>query len=394
MKKRLAVLLGISFMLSALSGCTNRTADDVAGITADNTTAESQTPDNGTAGGDTAGGNSGTENVPADEGTEADGTAGSTPTEGALKTGLALVTSVESSADASADAEGIAQADAMIAAVTVDADGKIAECVIDCAQTVVTFGADGKITADLTADFPTKNELGRDYGMNQASSIGKDWNEQAAAFAAYCVGKTADEVKGIAVAEGKAADADLAAGCTLYIGGFQEVVAQAVANAVPMSAQPGDKLGLGVTTNIAKSKDATADENGLAEAYTTVTAVTVNADGYITSAVIDAVQADVNFDASGKITSDISAAVDSRNTLGDSYGMKAASSIGKEWNEQAAAYAQYAVGKTVDEVNGTAVTEGVPSDADLAASVTIHITDFNTIITKAVNSAKQAESIK
>ena len=38
-------------MLSALSGCTNRTADDVAGITADNTTAESQTPDNGTAGG-------------------------------------------------------------------------------------------------------------------------------------------------------------------------------------------------------------------------------------------------------------------------------------------------------------------------------------------------------
>ncbi|MBO5070948.1 MAG: hypothetical protein J6C37_11395, partial [Roseburia sp.] len=62
--------------------------------------------------------------------------------------------------------------------------------------------------------------------------------------------------------------------------------------------------------------------------------------------------------------------------------------IGKEWNEQAAAYAAYAVGKTLDEVNGTAVTEGVPSDADLAASVTIHIGDFNTVLTKAVNSAK------
>ena len=46
------------------------------------------------------------------------------------------------------------------------------------------------------------------------------------------------------------------------------------------------------------------------------------------------------------------------------------------------------VGKTADEVNATAVSEGVPSDADLAASVTIHIADFNTVITKAVNNAK------
>ena len=68
--------------------------------------------------------------------------------------------------------------------------------------------------------------------------------------------------------------------------------------------------------------------------------------------------------------------------------MKKASSIGKEWFEQAAAYAAYAVGKTADEVNGTAVTEGAPSDADLAASVTVHITDFNTVITKAVGNAK------
>ena len=96
----------------------------------------------------------------------------------------------------------------------------------------------------------------------------------------------------------------------------------------------------------------------------------------------------MNFDTTGKITSDLTAEVASKNELGDAYGMKTASSIGKEWNEQAAAYAAYAVGKTADEVNGTAVTEGVPSDTDLAASVTVHIADFNTVITKAVDNAK------
>ena len=42
-----------------------------------------------------------------------------------------------------------------------------------------------------------------------------------AALADYAVGKTVDELKGMAVGEdGKAADADLAASVTLYIGSF------------------------------------------------------------------------------------------------------------------------------------------------------------------------------
>ena len=35
--------------------------------------------------------------------------------------------------------------------------------------------------------------------MRGNSGIGKEWNEQANAFAEYIVGKTVDEVKGIAV---------------------------------------------------------------------------------------------------------------------------------------------------------------------------------------------------
>lgn len=310
-----------------------------------------------------------------------------TQTEGSVKTGLAMIPSVSKSKDAGEE-DGLAQADIAIAAVTVDADGKIMACAIDAAQVKINFGKDGKITTDLATEFASKQELGEGYGMKNASGIGKEWNEQADAFAAYCVGKTVEEVNGIALTEsGTAKDEELAASVTLSLGGFQAIVAKAVENATESGASANDKLGLGVVTNIAKSKDA-GDEDGLAQAYVTVTATTVDADGKITSCVIDAVQANVNFDATGKITTDLNAEIKTKNELGDDYGMKKASSIGKEWFEQAAAYAAYAVGKTADEVNGTAVTEGAPSDADLAASVTVHITDFNTVITKAVGNAK------
>ena len=81
-------------------------------------------------------------------------------------------------------------------------------------------------------EIKTKNELGDEYGMKKASSIQKEWNEQAAAFAQYCLGKTADEITGIAAGEdGKPADADLAAGCTMHPGNFQWIMAAAIANA-------------------------------------------------------------------------------------------------------------------------------------------------------------------
>ena len=64
--------------------------------------------------------------------------------------------------------------------------------------------------------------------MKQYAGSAYEWNEQAAAFAAYATGKTAQEVAGIAVNE-KAAptDADLAATVTISIGGFQALIAKA-----------------------------------------------------------------------------------------------------------------------------------------------------------------------
>ena len=57
-----------------------------------------------------------------------------------------------------------------------------------------------------------------------------EWNEQAASFAKYITGMTADEVAGIAITETtKPADgSDLASSVTISIGGFQGLIAKAM----------------------------------------------------------------------------------------------------------------------------------------------------------------------
>lgn len=306
----------------------------------------------------------------------------------AVKTGLAVISSIAKSVDAG-DKDGLAEIDSTVAAVTVDKNGKILSCKIDAAQTKINFTAAGKLTTPLDTAFKSKQELGTEYGMGKTSGIKKEWNEQADAFAKYVTGKTAAEVKGIAVsAEGTAADKDLSSSVTIHIGDFMAVVDKAVSNAKDLGAKSGDKLGLGVLTSISGSKDA-ADKDGLAQAYSNYTATTFAADGKITSSIIDASQSNVNFSKEGKITSDLKAELKTKQELGAAYGMAKASSIKKEWNEQADAFAKYVTGKTVAEVKGIAVTaEGTPSDKDLASSVTIHIGDYEAIIEKASGNAK------
>ena len=54
----------------------------------------------------------------------------------------------------------------------------------------------------------------------------KEWNEQAAAFDAFVIGKTASEIGSMADAEGKG-PADLqAAGCTIAVTGFTKAGAK------------------------------------------------------------------------------------------------------------------------------------------------------------------------
>ena len=301
----------------------------------------------------------------------------------AVKTGLSFVTSTTSSAAASAEGDGVAQSDISLVAVTVDDNGVIDSCIIDAVQAKIGFNAKGELTGDINAPIASKNELGTAYGMGKFSPIGKEWNEQAAALADYVVGLTLDEVKGIKItAEGKPEDADLASSVTIYMGGLLAGIEDAVNNAVHLGAQKGDKLVLNTLTSASGSKAATAEENGLAQAYCTVAVMTLNGET-ITSCYLDAVQANVNFDASGAIVNELSADVASKNTLGDDYGMHAYSSIGADWHTQAASFSSYVTGKTVAEAAGIAVAEGKATDADLSSSVTMGIGDFLELIAKA-----------
>ncbi|MEA4822813.1 MAG: hypothetical protein VB111_01700 [Clostridiaceae bacterium] len=309
-----------------------------------------------------------------------------TTTGDTVKTGLAVITSVLKSKDAG-ETSGLAQADSTIIAVTVDGKGKITDCVIDAVQTKVDFTASGEITTALDSVIMTKNELGTEYGMKGSSSIGKEWSEQAASFAQYVVGKTVSEVKGISVTEdGYAAAADLKASVTIHVTDFITGVEKAAANAADLGAKTGEKLRLATVTNIESSKNATAQETGLAQIYSTYVALTQDSSGKITSCVFDSSQSNINFDAAGKITTDLTVAPKTKNELKEAYGMGAKSSIGKEWYQQAASFAAYVKGKTVAEVKGIAVSEsGQATDADLSASVTIHVTDFINLIDKAAD---------
>ena len=136
------------------------------------------------------------------------------PADESVKTGLYIGTNISDSKT------GTASYDVTVVAVTVDQNGVITGCIIDSLGTSVTFDENGIITSDLTVAPMTKNELGTNYGMGKISPVGKEWNEQAAAFDAFIIGKTTSEIGSMADAEGKG-PADLqAAGCTIAITGF------------------------------------------------------------------------------------------------------------------------------------------------------------------------------
>ncbi|MDD3765573.1 MAG: hypothetical protein PHF89_00115 [Eubacteriales bacterium] len=308
--------------------------------------------------------------------------------DGQIKTGYAVISSAEKSA--AKENGGTAQVDSTIVGVIVDGSGKILNCAIDAVQTIVEFDGEGKLVTPKDTIVPTKTELGTEYGMKKASKIGKEWDEQIKEFAKYVVGKTVDEVKGIAVsAEGAPTDAELSSTVTIKIGGYVAAIEKAVKNAKPIGSGANDKIGIGVSTNIKNSKDATSDADGVVQAYSTYSILTLDSSDKITASIIDASQVEVKFSKDGKITSDTKAAQKTKNELGTEYGMKKASGIGKEWNEQAEAFAKYTVGKTVSEVNGIAIDETtVPQVDELKSSVTIKVGDLLTAIEKAGANAK------
>ena len=144
------------------------------------------------------------------------------------------------------------------------------------------------------------------------------------------------------------------------------------------------KTGLGHNISIAKSTDASAEAEGLAQVDTVMAAVTVDSSNKVLGVVIDTAQVKVNFDTTGKITTDKTTELKTKVELGFDYGMKKAGSA-REWFEQIAEVEKWMVGKTVDKI--TAIKD-VSEDADLKSKVSVSIIDYQAPVAEAVKNAK------
>ncbi len=284
----------------------------------------------------------------------------------AVKTGLAVVSNILDVTDTTLEINSVA------AAVTVDENGKVVAVKIDEAQTK----PDLAVEAGNVTDLRTKLEKKDDYGMKGASPIQKEWYEQAAAFESWAVGKTADEIAAGVGADGKATDADLAAGCTITASGFVEATTKAIASAQDLGATSADTLKIAVSTE----KNYESSDTNL-QYDSDFAAVTVGADGKITSCLIDAAQGKCSIE-NGKFTV-AAGSYASKKELKDEYNMRGASPIQKEWFEQAAAFEAWAVGKTADEITAAVGADGKSTDADLSAGCTITVSSIAKNVAKA-----------
>ena len=298
-----------------------------------------------------------------------------------------------SCADAAADADGLAQVDVTAGAFTLSADGTITDVDLDCVQTKINFNASGELTTEDGTTWTTKTDLEYEYNMVPASPIGKEWFEQTAFFEDYCIGKTVADVAGISIdAEtSHPTEADLITGCTMNVNAFIDVLNKSQST---LEVPEGElALGFYMTAAYASghsgSSSASADADGLAQANVDIYAVTINSEGVIVDCKIDAIQCKTEFDAAGALVTEIGAQNLSKMELGDDYAMRAASGIGAEWFEQVEALEQYCIGKTPAEVQGIALDDnGVATDADLVAGITMPLGDFISGVVAACNNAR------
>ncbi len=295
-------------------------------------------------------------------------------------------------------APGRVQVTSTYAAVLLDDAGKIVYVDIDSTQNQGTFDAMGAVVKAEAA--PTKTEKGADYGMVGNSAIGKEWFEQIAALETYLVGKTLEEVKAIEVDEEFVPTGeDLKASVSVGIDAYIAAVEKAVANAVEVKGVA--KVGVGSVASVSgKAAVAAAEATattaaveaapGRIQTNVTFTGVAFDKDGKVLVALLDVAENQGTFDATGAIVK--AEAAPTKQEKGADYGMIKASTIGKEWFEQANALTAYFVGKTADEVAAIAIdAEGVTTVEDLKTSVSVGIDEYLASFAKAVANAVEVK---
>ena len=290
-----------------------------------------------------------------------------------LKFGAGVYTTAPTVTDATADKEGSGKVDVTVAAVTVDADGKIIACALDTASNTVKFTADGKAVA--SAEFKTKYELGKDYNMVAYGGATKEWFEQADAFETVVAGKTLAEVKALVAEGNKGTDEVINAGCTITINEFVGAIEKAYNAAADSQVTAKDTLKVTAYTE-QSCGDATADKDGSSKVSTTVFAAALNAENKVVAASSDCVEVTFTFNTKGASTLDTTKAVISKKEQGSNYGMVAYGGATKEWFEQAAAFDAACIGKTATEIAGLMAEDGKGTDELQNAGCTIYVTGF------------------
>jgi len=295
-----------------------------------------------------------------------------------VKFGAGLYVGKPTASDATEDADGSGKIDITIAAVTVDADGKIVACQLDTASSTVKFKADG--TAVESGEFKTKYEFGADYNMVTYGGAAKEWFEQADAFEGVVAGKTIDQVKALVADANKGTDEVMNAGCTIMVNEFVSAIEKAYA-AATVEVSKDAALKINVSTS-AKPTDVTEDADGKQELESYIFAAAVDADGKVLAASSDCVAVTFTFDENGASTLDTTKAVVSKKEQGANYGMVNYGGAAKEWFEQAAAFDAACVGKTAAEIAGLQAEDGHGSSDLQAAGCTIYVTGFVKAATK------------
>ena len=79
---------------------------------------------------------------------------------------------------------------------------------------------------NFTKAISSKRELGANYGMVNYGGAAKEWFEQADAFNALCVGKTATEIKALCAADNYGTEEVKTAGCTILVNGLTKAAAK------------------------------------------------------------------------------------------------------------------------------------------------------------------------
>lgn len=205
--------------------------------------------------------------------------------------GIAAAARVSRSMHATLDFPGCARTEVTFAAVLVDSGGVIRACAIDGVDASLLFGSFGQLQTPNGTVFPSKTALGDDYGMHKASTLGTEWYQQAAAFAAHCVGKTAAELQ----------PADAVTSVTVSTDCLLRAVVEAAENARTAVPPETDALTLVCRAVTEDSRSATAESDGLARAR--ITAMARTPDG--TQAACALLSA-LPFSAAGRLLCDIS----------------------------------------------------------------------------------------